>query len=246
MKRGIIFISLIVIILFLISFINAVPPPIGIHIDRCNIIDNLNDFPEVVLIGKVNIDCFFIIPNNRCIRSGITDFYDNLKIYLADNNSVNRYPIKNGCNIFNKSLISTFYALNITLKNDEFIPTSINNKNHYYIEYNNFSIIGFSKNNTFIFQSSRITNYSNGTTKVESFEKPSIPNLRITFKETPTPTPTPTPTTTQTTPPLPPNPPNTITPEATQTPTPTPISPQKKTFFQSIGCFFTKLFGGKC
>jgi len=105
-----------------------------------------------------------------------------------------------------------------------------------------YSVAGYSDGKLVVYISKKISEYNNGQSdKVETFEKPIINHKEPIFP-TLTPKPTENPETFEK--------PNitykepiysTPVPDTTQNP-----EPVKKSFWNSISCFFKKLFGGSC
>ena len=200
-----------------------VPPPPDYHgVTGCTKIINLNEFPEISLIGYPTgpggDNQAYIIDPNVCLNGGR---YGILTIYAVSKDFMNGKNIST-INISEPIFLTTDTSLNITQGSRP--PTDP------ILEQNiSYKIVGFLDDKIIIYESEKITRYNNGNpVKTENFNKPETPGIRNSVIKT------------GDIPPLPP------TPEPTPTPTPQPVKPVKKTVWQNISCFFSKLFGGKC
>jgi len=226
MKRGLFIIISIFVLIVLIRFVIAdvgPGPKITPYITGCSKITNLNEFPNIAFVGYTSGPgiIVYIINNNDCLRQGKNK---DLQIYAVDKTYLE-----------NKSLLS------INLSTDKnFLLSDYKiqwgSRSSYYtnpLENENISykIAGFSNDKLIIYESERVDSYNDGQAdKINISQAPQISDLRTTIKVDDIP-PVPTPP----------------TPIPSQSPTLSPPpAPVKKVFWASIGCFFTRLFGGKC
>lgn len=226
MKNKIPIFFIISLALFVLSlnfvFADVVLGPEYHYVTSCLKLDNLNEFPEINLVGyttgPVGGGRLYLINENQCLQFGR---YGGLNVYAVDKNYLNG---KNLEDIYVPS-DKNFIISNLT---DFYNGGYVNNTNPLKSQNSSYKILGFSGNKFIFYESERISSYTNGSIFTETFSKPIINDLRSTIKtgDIPNPTPVVSPT-----------------PEPRPNPVPTPI---KKSFFQSIGCFFTQLFGGKC
>jgi len=232
-KNMILIISVIGILM--INFASADVPPENSHpLSRCVKFVNLNDFSDVVLIGYYTgpmIDKYeaYQIENDKCLDKGYKfnslyiywtskeKFYSlNLKDLKSDSKKVAGGDDGKGNQLYNV----VYYPADLILLLEDIEPYGgyVNENNPQINETIEYSVAGYSDGKLVVYISKKTSEYNNGQSdKVETFEKPNI-NTKEPIYPTPT-------------------------PEPTQTPEPLPL---KKGFWNSISCFFKKLFGGSC
>lgn len=192
-------------------------PPNSHSLNRCVKVVNLNEFPDVVLIGYVTGPMVESsetnqIKNNECLSKGYK--FNSLKIYWNTKDRPNSID-QNNLLLDNVEVYGGYIDQNNPLEKEE-------------IEY---SIAGFSSGKLILYKSKQTQEYNNGTPKkVETFANP----LKNTEPNKVTPTPKPSPNIT-----------NKPTDQPNVAPTPAP-QPVKRGFWQSIACFFRGLFGKSC
>ncbi|OQB44267.1 MAG: hypothetical protein BWY03_00238 [Parcubacteria group bacterium ADurb.Bin159] len=215
--------SLLAFVFLFSSTVSAdVIPPNSHSFNRCVKIVNLNEFPDIVLIGyytgpMVQNYETYQIKNNECWTKGYK--FNSLKIY---------WNTKDKSNIIDPN--------NLLLDDIETYGGYVDRSNPLVKENIEYSIAGFSDGKLILYKSKQISEYNDGTPmKVETFANPlknNEPNNQNNQQITPTP-----------------NPPSQITPIPNEqpnippTPSPTPV---KIGFWQTIICFFRNLFGRGC
>jgi len=212
---------------FVLSFSSTVSADIiapNVHsIIRCVWVVNLNEFPNVVLIGYYNGpmtgDWAYQIKNNECLADGHRS--NSLSIYWTTKEKFNSIDLEN------LKLTDITLLLEIIEVSESYISDS----NPLMGEYIEYSIAGFSGEKLIFYKSKQTSEYNDGSPKkVETFSNP-LGDKELN-KINPTPTPsseiTPTPFDQPIIPP---------------TPSPEPV---KRGFWQSIACFFRGLFGRSC
>lgn len=209
--------SLAFVFLFSSTALADIIPPNSHLLNRCVKVVNLNEFPDVVLIGyytgpMINKYESYQIKNNGCLTKGYK--FNSLSVYWNTKDKPNSIDPNN-----------------LLLKNVEPDGGYVGQNNPLVKEDTEYSIAGFSGGKPVLYKSKQTSEYNNGTPKkVETFSNPlgsKGPN-----KITPTPTPLPKIT------PTPSNQPKI-------TPSPSPES-AKRGFRQSIVCFFRGWLGKSC
>lgn len=253
-----------VLVILTINFASADVPPENSHpINRCIKFVNLNDFSDIVLIGfytgpMIHSYEAYKIENDKCLKKGYK--LNSFSIYWTTKekfNSLNLTELKLDT--------ETVYLPAEAGYDDEGNPGHYNISSPAdlifllgdimgygdYVDENNplinetidYSIAGYSDGKLVVYISKKIAGYNIGPQTVENFKKPNINNKEPIFP-TSTPEPTKNPETFEK--------PNvthkepiysTLTPQRTQNPEPQPV---KHSFWNSISCFFKKLFGGSC
>ncbi|MEZ5335281.1 MAG: hypothetical protein R2741_08615 [Methanolobus sp.] len=173
------------ILLFIIILISIVPAQADImtpgmkSIDRCVKIANLNEFPDIVLIGYISGPVIqgenpYIITSNTCL----TQFYkaNDLTIYAIEKNYLDRVGIEN-INFETDSRILR-YKMEIDPDSRTIgIANPLDSEDIYY------SIAGFTEEGLVLYESKRVSSYAAGIDKVESFDEPEIENLKLNITE---------------------------------------------------------------
>jgi len=250
-----------VLVILTINFASADSIPENSHsINKCVKFVNLNDFSDVVLIGyytgpMISTYEAYQIENDKCLEKGYK--LNSFSIYWTAKENFNSLNLKD------LRLYSEKFAIGVDDEGNQtygnvyspadliFLLGDIVGYGDYVdktdplinvtIEY---SVAGYSDGKLVVYISKKISEYNNGQSEnVETFEKPIINHKKPIF---PTPTPKPTqnpetfekPNITYKEPIYP-----TPTPELTQNPISLPV---KQSFWNSISCFFKKLFGGTC
>lgn len=222
MKKIIFFtLSLLVCVFFFSSTVLAdIVPPNSHLLVRCVKVVNLNEFPDVVLIGYYTgpmVENYesYQIKNNECWTKGYK--FDSLKIYWNTKDKPN-----------------TIDPNNLLLDDVEF-SEYVNQSNPLIKEDIEYSIAGFSGGKLVLYKSKQTSEYNNGTSKkVETFANPlekAEPNNQNPQPNKITTMPTTSPE---------------ITPATTEQPGVTSPVLVKRGFWQSIICFFRGLFGRGC
>ena len=204
MKKLIIFSLFTLVLIFLIPSISSadVPPENSHPLDRCVKIVNLNEFPNIILIGYSTgptIDTYeaYQIENNKCLDKGYK--FNKFSIYWATKEKFNSIDLKN----LTLNNAKTPTDITLLLENIETDGGYVEKSNPLIKEDIEYSLAGNPNEKLTLNKSKQISEYNDGTPKkVEDFNNP-------------------------------------------QNNTPTP-EPAKKGFWQSIVCFFKKLFGGSC
>jgi len=241
--------------ILMINFASADVPPENSHpLSRCVKFVNLNDFSDVVLIGYYTgpmIDKYeaYQIENDKCLDKGYK--FNSLYIYWTSKekfHSLNLKDLKLDSKKVsggddgkgNQLYIDVYYPADLILLLEDIEPYGgyVNENNPLINETIEYSVAGYSDGKLVVYISKRTSEYNNGQSdKVETFEKPNI-NNKEPVHPTPSPDSTQNPNINNKEPVYP-----TPTPEPTQNPEPLPV---KKGFWDSISCFFKKLFGGSC
>jgi hypothetical protein len=176
------------------------------YIIRCVRVMNLNEYPDVVLIGHMTGPSFdkyeksYQINNNECLEA---DRFSSLSIYWTTKEKFNSIDLKN----LNPADV-TLLLDNVDTKNQQVDASNPLRKED--IEY---SIAGFSSEKLIFYKSKQTSEYlPDHQKKVETFSNP--------LDKNPSPAPV-------------------------VNPTPSP-EPAKRGFWQSIACFFRRLFGKSC
>jgi len=217
-------------VLFFSSTVSAdVIPPNSHPLDRCVKVVNLNEFPNVVLIGyytgpMVQNYETYQIKNNECWTKGYK--FNSLKIYWNTKDKSNSID-----------------SNNLLLDNVEPYGGYVDQSNPLVKESVEYSIAGFSSGKLVLYKSKQTSEYNNGTpAEIETFANPlqnTQPNNQNQQQKKITPKPTPTPTPSQNI--------NKTNDQSNITPTPAPSpEPIKRGFWQSLICFFRGLFGRSC
>lgn len=188
MMKKIIFLMMIV--MFVVPFVNADVIPENSHpLSKCVEIVNLNEFSDIYLIGYItgpmveNYETYIVEPD-KCLKMGYK--FNTLKILAAKKSYVNSVGIDN---------------INISNENILFSDEQISPYGGYVDEDNplikleiEYSIAGFSDDKLVLYKSKETSEFNNGTSKkVETYEKPTIQNLRLTIEDKEIPEPTPEP-----------------------------------------------------
>ncbi len=220
----------------MINFASADVIPENSHpLSRCVKFVNINDFSDVVLIGFYTgpmVDTYkaYQIENNKCLDKGYK--FNTLHIYYTTKEKFESLNLKDlkldsekiegsGSDKEGNPLYYDVYSpANLTLLLEDIEPYGgyIDETNPLINETIEYSVAGYSDGKLVVYKSKQTSEYNNGqSNKVETFEKPNINNIEPT------------------------NP--ALTHEQTQNPEPQPV---KNGFWNSIFCFFKRLFGGSC
>lgn len=245
-----------VLVILTINFASADSPPENSHpLNRCVKFVNLNDFSDVVLIGYYTGPTIgyqaYQIENDKCLDKGYK--FNSFYIYWTDWTGKEKFSLKDlkfetkkvaggddgkGNQLYNV----VYFPANLILLLDDIDPYGgyVDETNPLINETIEYSVAGYSDGKLVVYISKRTSEYNNGqSNKVETFEKPIINNKEPIFPiPTPEPSQNPEPNITYKEPIYPAH-----TPELTQNPEPLPV---KQSFWNSISCFFKKLFGGSC
>ncbi|ABE51247.1 hypothetical protein [Methanococcoides burtonii] len=149
-------------------------------IDRCVKIVNLEEFPEIVLVGHIAgpiIQCEnpYIISSNKCL----TKFYkaNDLTIYAIDKDYLEAKGLDNIDLESDPNLC--FYEVEINPK-----WNVVKEEDPLTREEVEYSIAGFSEDRLVLYTSRKVSEYNDGSPdRIETFEEPDIPNIRLTIKE---------------------------------------------------------------
>jgi len=239
MKTRIILPIVFLMVLSLSIFVSAdFIPENSYPFDRCVKFVNLNEFPDVVLIGYYTgpmIDTYeaYQIQDNTCLDKGYK--FNSLSIYWTTKEKFNTLDLKNlklesekvaigGRDDDGNPIYMDVYSpsdLVLLLEHIEPYGGYVDESNPLIKETIEYSIAGFSDEKLIVYKSKQTFEYNNGqSNKVETFNKPSVNNQK------PNPTPEPN-----------------INPTPNPEPTPTP---EPQGFWSKIGCLFKRLFGGSC
>ncbi|WP_232221927.1 hypothetical protein [Methanococcoides burtonii] len=148
--------------------------------DRCVKIVNLDEFPEIVLVGHITgpvIQCEnpYIISPDECL----TKFYkaNELTIYAIDK----AYLEAKGLENINLETDSNLCSYEVKINPDWDVVNIANPLMKEDIEY---SIAGFSEERLIIYKSRQVSEYKAGIPdRTEIFEEPDMPDIRLTIKE---------------------------------------------------------------
>ncbi|WP_244603646.1 hypothetical protein [Methanococcoides sp. AM1] len=150
------------------------------EIDRCVKIVNLDEFPEIVLVGHITgpiIQCEnpYIISSDTCL----TQYYvaNDLTIYAIDKDYLEAKGLENIDLETDPNLCSFEVGvvpdINVVHENDPLIREEVE-----------YSIAGFSENRLITYTSKKVSKYNDGSPdRIETFEEPDIPGIRATIKE---------------------------------------------------------------
>ncbi len=222
--------------ILMMNFASADSIPGNSHsLNRCVKFVNLNDFSDVVLIGFYTgpmVDTYeaYQIENDKCLDKGYK--FNTLGIYWTTEekfNSLNLKDLKLDCEKVTSSGIDdegnplyyeVYSPAELTLLLEDVEPDGgyVSKINPLIKETIEYSVAGYSDGKLVVYKSKRTSEYSMGLSeKVETFEKPNINNKEsINY---------------------------TSAPESIQNPEPQLL---EKGFWNSISCFFERLFGGSC
>lgn len=146
---------------------DILPPPNTHYLIRCPKIVNLDDFPEILLIGVQMSEASSwqrnseIINNGECLRR--VSQYDNYNIYLIGKEKFNSTKLEN-------LDIKNDLTLLISIPKLTAINEHVDNKNPIKQETIEYSLEQFSDGKIILYKSKKITEYNNGTPdKVEIF-----------------------------------------------------------------------------
>ena len=151
--------SLAFVVLFSSTASADVTPPNSQLLNRCVKVVNLNEFPDVVLIGYYTgpmVDKYesYQIKNNECLTKGYK--FNSLSIYWNTKDKPNSIETDN-----------------LLLKNIEPYGGYIDQNNPLIKEDVEYSIAGFSGGKLVLYKSKQTSEYNNGTPKkVETFASP--------------------------------------------------------------------------
>jgi len=148
--------------------------------DRCVKIVNLDDFPEIVLVGHIIgpvIQCEhpYIVSSDECL----TKFYkaNELTIYAIDKAYLESKGLENIDLESDQNLCS--YKVEINPDWDV-----VNIANPLIREEIEYSIAGFSEDRLIIYKSRKVSEYKAGIPdRTETFEEPDMPDIRLSIKE---------------------------------------------------------------
>jgi hypothetical protein len=149
-------------------------------IDRCVKIVNLDEFPEIVLVGYITgpvIQCenpYIISPDE-----GLTKYYkaNDLTIYAIEKDYLNTKGLEN----INLEIDPNICSYEVEINPDWDVVNIANPLNKEEIEY---SIAGFSEDRLIIYKSRQVSEYMGGIPdRIETFEELDIPDIRLTIKE---------------------------------------------------------------
>ncbi len=143
-------------------------PPYYHSVDRCVKVVNLNEFPNVVLIGYITghaIDKYeaYQILDNECLTKGYK--FNSFNIYWTTKEKFNSIDLKN----------LNLMDINLLLKNFEPSNKYISDKNPLVGEDIEYSIAGFSNSKLVFYKSKQTSEYNNGNPKkIEIFNGPRV------------------------------------------------------------------------
>ncbi|MDA0525638.1 hypothetical protein [Methanococcoides alaskense] len=149
-------------------------------LDRCVKIVNLDEFPEIVLVGHITgpvIQCEnpYIISPDKCL----TKFYkaNELTIYAIDK----AYLEAKGLENIDLESDPNLCSYEVEIDPDWYV---VNEENPFIREDIEYSIAGFSEDKLIIYTSRKVSEYKAGIPdRTETFEEPVIPGIRLTIKE---------------------------------------------------------------
>ncbi|NPE27835.1 hypothetical protein HNV12_07645 [Methanococcoides sp. SA1] len=148
--------------------------------DRCIKVVNMDEFPEIVLVGHIIgpvIQCEnpYLINSDKCL----TKFYkaNELTIYAIDKTYLESKGLENIDLESDQNLCSYEVEINPDLD-------VVNIANPLIREDIEYSIAGFSEDKLIIYTSRKVSEYKAGIPDwTETFEEPDIPGIRLVIKE---------------------------------------------------------------
>ncbi|MEL4304864.1 hypothetical protein [Methanococcoides sp. LMO-2] len=148
--------------------------------ERCVKIVNLDEFPEIVLVGHITgpvIQCEnpYIISSDECL----TKFYkaNDLTIYAIDKDYLEAKGLEN----IDLETDPNLYSYEVEINPEWDV---VNEEDPLIREDIEYSIAGFSEDKLIIYISRKVSKYNDGTPdRVEIFEEPDIPGIRLSIKE---------------------------------------------------------------
>lgn len=237
--------------ILMVNFASADVIPKNSHpLSRCIKFVNINNFSDVFLIGFYTgpmLDTYeaYQIENDKCLHMGY--YHNKFNIYWTTKKNFDQIDIKKlkidsekiegsgWDDEGNRLYYNVDTPADLTLLLEDVHPYGgyIDEKNPLIKETIEYSVAGYSDGKLVVYKSKQTSEYNDGqSSKVETFKKPNINNIE---PINPAPTPEPTQNKELINP--------TPTPEPTQNIEPQPV---KKSFWNSISCFFKRLFGGSC
>ncbi|MBA1341687.1 MAG: hypothetical protein C5S40_06045 [ANME-2 cluster archaeon] len=227
MKEKIIISLMFVLLIF--PFVNADVIPENSHpLTKCIRIVNLDEFPDVYLIGYITGPMVeghetYIVENDKCLTIGYK--FNNLKILAANKTYIDSVGLTNlkvkkveipgectgGC--YTEELSDE----NVLMSDVKIYPYGgyVYEDNPLIKEEIEYSIAGFADNKLILYSSKQTSEYNDGTPKkTEIFEKPNIKNINLTIQ-------------------------NNVSPGPTHV-------PEKYGFWSKVVCFIKELFGRSC
>jgi hypothetical protein len=264
MKKIISFLGLLLFCILGISRIASADliPPNSHYLDRCVTISNLDQFPDITLIGFITPimggDKYqaYIVENNKCLTKGYK--FNGFSIYWIQKIQFSAIDL-NDLKLNNQKVVSSsardnsgnpisydvYTPADLTLVTQKIDPGSgyVSDSNPATKENIEYSIAGVDGTNLTLYMSKKTTQYNNGNPqKIETFNSSGIITNPIATPKPVVQKPKPT----QTSVPADINNSTNKIPVVTVQPVITPLVTSQRGFWQSIGCFFTSLFGGSC
>lgn len=226
MKEKIIISLMFVLLIF--PFVNAdVIPENSQSLSKCIKIVNLDEFPDVYLIGYITGPMVeghetYIVEKDKCLTMGYK--FNELTIIAANKTYIDSAGITNlkvkkvkipgeYPNCYTEELSDE----NVLMSDVKIHPYGgyVDEDNPLIKEEIEYSIAGFADNKLILYKSKQTSEYNDGTLKkTEIFEKPNIKNLNLTIQ-------------------------NNVSPEPQIEPTPVP---EKHGFWSKVVCFVKGLF----
>ena len=176
MEKGLKNPAILVILLVFAPFVNAdIAPEEGWHeLNRCVKIVNLEDFPDITLIGYITgpmIDGYevYVVESGECLTT--TYKFDELRIYAVETDYLNSVGLEeidfaSDPNVMAYGEVIDVYGDYIS-DDDPLIEEEIE-----------YAIAGFVDNGLVLYMSARTSRYNDGTPDVvEDFVGPDIPNI---------------------------------------------------------------------
>lgn len=179
MKTKVSILLICIIILILVPADADIMTPGMKSIDRCVKIDNLDAFPDVVLVGYITGPVImgenpYIITSVDCL----TQFYkaNELTIYAVEKSYLNNAGIEN----INFQSDTHVLAYKMDINPDSHLVSIANPIDKEQIYY---SIAGFTDKELVLYESKRISSYTGGIDKIESFDPPVVENLKLNISD---------------------------------------------------------------
>jgi hypothetical protein len=173
-------------------------------IERCVKFVNLNEFPEIELLGYIltvqvqDTNEMYLIKQNECLTRGYK--FNELEIYAVDKGYLNSIGGLKGLKELGRKRLNkpisedstTIYPKeslvgeNILISASPIKPwqkSGSDNGTHLAAETIEYSIAGFSGDKLILYESKRISKFDSSIPdKIETFSKPKIKDLRLTIK----------------------------------------------------------------
>ncbi|WP_292467413.1 hypothetical protein [Methanolobus sp.] len=181
-KKSKLLISLAILLLFITPAYADIMTSGIKSINQCVKIDNMDEFPDIVLVGYITgpviqIENPYVIQSDQCL----TQYYkaNELTIYAIEKDYFDSVGIEHID--FESELYVKAYKMEKNLDS-----RTISLTNTLTAEEIHYSIAGFNDEGLVLYESERITSYVADIQKVEKFEKPEIPDLRLTINDSST------------------------------------------------------------